>query len=808
MAPLALSDRNTAIDSPVECVAPRRNLTSAVNYESESRAFDQFRRNSNRKVVQLVLSSSHTAGGNQPQLHFNSINMNFQNTENLSPDSPKCDAMSAGVDRLDCKRIRSEDIDKKVRRDSGVARCRVRYDMQLVPSVKRNKQFLLRFPIWWQDRSENDRHARRLALAPLISSDDGLQVSMSPFQEDISVVWIPSTRLEWEDSVQEMTAVCTSAAIRRYSSNPWTVHSKPFQPPLSREYIKDRIDIDDPLEGFQIRCRNGGWLQGFILYTNFTTWTHGFKWDSKHPMSGIIRPSDDHQLLKVDYDGSLADELDGLPRSGDPQGTGIVFPDIAEIGLVGGLSCGEYLLRMALDSIQAKSRYRYVVLQATEQSRMFYEEFGFIRVGSICRYGKGLLPPEEDTPFTGYRHWTHANESEKSLEMHGGPSYMMCLKLPDEKVKAPECAQSSFLTAMMNLVVRMKPIVANLGVNSSSRSKLRNRKGTMPLEPTNSGHCLHSGIGARGKKSCRRRRSVNESAIDLSKRSNDSDKYCLSHSSTYGQTLLSRQSASPDDEDAENTPKRRKFDSLSNIAVEHNDGLERIKVHNMSTDLLVSRPPDGTRLSYVQKQYHSVWLAVPPKTLLPSAPRPPPKLRARNTAKLHSSRSSDNGAKSESPIACRAGLRAVKSRFMKKSLDSIAGLSTDARNRPESSTPSESSMNHKPVYRATFMKQKVKSYPRTRLHYYNKVVKPKIGSLLYYFVLHFDEKTEAIRIVPMQARGLLTGKREGRPRYQAIIGDSDANFLTVYAKDYQVVSSAMVMKTPVVALEAWDIEDD
>ena len=86
---------------------------------------------------------------------------------------------------------------------------------------------------------------------------------------------------------------------------------------------------------------------------------------------------------------------------------------------------------------------------------------GFVRVGAVCRYRwaeycrskagtvnaatgkKAALPKMNfkyvdsmsaiDPPTTlhGYRHWTFTNESVKSLDAHGGPSVMMCLKLED-----------------------------------------------------------------------------------------------------------------------------------------------------------------------------------------------------------------------------------------------------------------------------------------------------------------------------------------------------------------------------------------
>jgi hypothetical protein len=113
-----------------------------------------------------------------------------------------------------------------------------------------------------------------------------------------------------------------------------------------------------------------------------------------------------------------------------------------------------------------------------------------------------------------------------------------------------------------------------------------------------------------------------------------------------------------------------------------------------------------------------------------------------------------------------------------------------------------------PIDKTILVKQKVKSYPRSRVHFYNRVVKRKGGTAgECFFVLNYDEAKGRARIVPMVARGRLSGKREGRPRFQAVIENSDSNFTTVAVSEIELVRSAMVMKTPIVASEAWDIEE-
>ena len=88
--------------------------------------------------------------------------------------------------------------------------------------------------------------------------------------------------------------------------------------PLSLEYMGDRLDVDDPLTGYlAVRPASGrggraccpynppprpatpaptlgqvtaaeGWMQGFVTCTTFTTWHHGFRWDSTNPVLDLL----------------------------------------------------------------------------------------------------------------------------------------------------------------------------------------------------------------------------------------------------------------------------------------------------------------------------------------------------------------------------------------------------------------------------------------------------------------------------------------------------------------------------------------
>ena len=57
----------------------------------------------------------------------------------------------------------------------------------------------------------------------------------------------------------------------------------------------------------------------------------------------------------------------------------------AELSLLGGLKCGRFLLQLAVEEMEASDEYDFLVLQATDTSRSFYEGLGFIRVGAVAK---------------------------------------------------------------------------------------------------------------------------------------------------------------------------------------------------------------------------------------------------------------------------------------------------------------------------------------------------------------------------------------------------------------------------------------
>lgn len=391
--------------------------------------------------------------------------------------------------------------------------------------------------------------------------------SVPAVEKDLSgtVLLRPVSRRQWFVCIQELESLAQESLDRRAARLSMNVPSG-----LPLVYIADRMDIDDPLWGYQLRCESSGWLQGFITCTTFTTWTHFFEWNSMHIASGMaaarvanslvgkpdealtyseggetvlqvanrcdVKPADlvkwnlgrypnisvnsrvqpgtelfiadpghvdkltvekagettrklaqrlgfqvedllqlnqdEHpdltattklkagmelivrdrssepevflptakQERALDEDGSIAAELQTQEHSGDPTTTGVVWPKVAELGLLAGLGSGKLLVRLALEELRASGTYEFVVLQATMASVSFYEELGFVRVGAIAKYhpeGTSL----EKNPMQGYRHWACADESQ--VEQFGDTSYMMAQNL---KTRTPDHAITRLLS--------------------------------------------------------------------------------------------------------------------------------------------------------------------------------------------------------------------------------------------------------------------------------------------------------------------------------------------------------------------------
>ena len=721
LSPAVSSDKRNKMDSSKAPFAspPAQNVAFAVNYSLPS-------------VDQFVAPAGRAKSNNKSSGDFKAAPSTPTSQSDTMPQPQRAQLVEKDMNRgktvtiVDTASLSTPATKRSSRRhrkprEKSREKQRVRYDMNHVPVVQRHHQFVAHHRS--QDAAVHHRHKQR-ALPPrrtsTRTSKDHEQETINddtchkckgeelpaPFVADSSVVWIPTKRTEWEDCLSEMTAVCTSAALRRHVASKATSTSKPFFAPLSQDYIRDRIDIDDPLEGYQIRHKAGGWLQGFIIWTNFTTWTHYFKWDSLHEMSGVQSSRKVDKTCHVDADGSLSAELEAQPRSGDPLATGVVFPTIAEIGLLGGIGCGEYLLRMALDEIKSRGQYKYVVLQATDASMTFYERFGFVRVGAVCRYGmngtqqtgsavpEGQQPQEaKETDLVGYRHWTYANE--RNLDTYGGPSYMMALRLPSDDstaVAAPECPNCSsevqkptVIEQLKAVAVEEKPKITQLGAAPTpfkksspapfKKSSLASvakpvpiatmaspyppgvkRRGRPPKywsdmrrssnspqqtevknhsNPPASKHQPRSGMKKRGRPSKSGSFGLQQPAEKCGPERRPKSSFAMhqepevkcgpgrprktpgpkqatvKHGPSHPSKLsLDKPPATPPSSDEPKAKRRR-------TSTENFGGLD------IQREVLMAPPAEGEKLSFSQKQYQDVWLAVPPKKSNSGGRRPP-----------------------------------------------------------------------------------------------------------------------------------------------------------------------------------------
>jgi len=575
-----------------------------------------------------------------------------------------------------------------------------------------------------------------------------LQDAMEP-----SVIWIPQGREEWFDCTDELASLCAEASLR-WALNPKNLMGNSIlvpPSPLSKAYIRERLDIDDPLRGYQIRHSQGGWLQGFIIWTTFTTWTRYFEWNSLHAESGMSTMTTSLEK-KYDVDGKLAKELESLSRSGDPLKGGVIWQAIAEIGLVGGLGCGEFLLNMALQDIASQGCYKYVVLQATETSWQFYEKFGFVRIGAVCTYG-------QSDNVCGYRHWTYPDE--KNLDTrHGGPSYMMAKKIqPTQKdctttIPIPyRLPTTGIWEALQAKIVPEKPtilpwtkqddfIVENPNpyvpaiVDRMKKANTRCKKITAET-------CNHLMVALHLPQQHHTVKSLHKSS--------------LPHHHTIPRKEKARQTLAATNAFGMNSSK--------NESVEKDDGNMRDYKRRKLEGETGARNTDATLTRFDTRTD-----------------------RLKAEAKLPQE---DNFS---DPMVQTRSRRST----CNQPLDTIASVQEKPRCR---------------MVNNSILKQKFTERPNAKdIHpfFFNKVVTPKHrkDSGPYYFVVHYEKTKNQLTLIQLEPCGNFLGKLSHRTRWRAIGKDSKdkRSLLKVCdGSDYEVVAAKMITKSCCVHGEGWDI---
>ena len=172
-----------------------------------------------------------------------------------------------------------------------------------------------------------------------------------------SVVERVDLRFRWHAMLPEILLLGNEAAERHEASAPTLLASR--GKPLSLEYLADRLETDDPLQGYVVRTQAEGWLQGYVTVTTFTTWARWLCWNSD---PRILEdhgdpPADEAEAAwrgnrVVDGEGLLAAELQRTVFDGDADGEGVVWPRIAEVSLLASLGCGGWLIRLVLEELE------------------------------------------------------------------------------------------------------------------------------------------------------------------------------------------------------------------------------------------------------------------------------------------------------------------------------------------------------------------------------------------------------------------------------------------------------------------------
>ncbi len=231
-----------------------------------------------------------------------------------------------------------------------------------------------------------------------------------------SVMTPCNTRKEWLELCPKLATVCNEAARR--STLRKNAKAKRYEKPLSEIYIRERMEYDEPLEGFVVRTKGEpNHVQGFIIATQFTTWRRTFRFATDSP-AALVTPTD-HRLYLTDRDCELTKELQQAVRVGPDAAQGYKYPRICEISLLGGLGCGGALISRSLSELRQAQKYDYVVLQSTKIAIPFYEKHGFVRIGAVTRFNDN-----ESLPEVAYRHWSEIVNGE-AVEA----SYMMARRL-------------------------------------------------------------------------------------------------------------------------------------------------------------------------------------------------------------------------------------------------------------------------------------------------------------------------------------------------------------------------------------------
>ncbi len=179
--------------------------------------------------------------------------------------------------------------------------------------------------------------------------------------------------------------------------------SNDFDFRFRRDYIKDRIEFDEPGGGFLVleHTRFATFPTGLLMYNEFATWAQGFEF--------VAQKGDDFRLT---------DRLAGLNRK--KLNNHIAFPQLCELSILLGMGTGRGLMKLFVEQLADERKYPFVITETLASSRSFYEQHGFKKIGARAEFIMGKRNKLHTT-----RSYYHYRSRDEVIHWHENPSLML-----------------------------------------------------------------------------------------------------------------------------------------------------------------------------------------------------------------------------------------------------------------------------------------------------------------------------------------------------------------------------------------------
>merc|ERR1711976_880789 len=437
--------------------------------------------------------------------------------------------------------------------------------------------------------------------------------------------------------------------------------------------------------------------------------------------------------------------------------------------------------------------YDYFVLEATAKSRPFYEKFGFVRVGAVCKYGneKDIMDEKGEVQDVGYRHWSYAQTTEEGLDQIGAPSYMMARRIKKFSTisTCAECGTQgtpSFTDhGGAQCFIAKKPAILPLGGLPRKRSRAMSSASVSSKKKARSMSC--ASVDTKKEKNCKVLETINI------------EKDVKNTVATVGNATV----------DA--VPKKPQSTILETItADDNNEKASDIKAPMKVESNETTRNVISANGKEVEKPKKEV---VTPIVLTTSRKS---KSKAIELMK----------AASASPIVATQSKAESKTDSKEKKIP-VQRVPTTPKKKSTVKLPHPLSPLS-PKADVSYRKQNLiqgTGLSKSQL-FFNKIITPKPSKLRrnshqytsqYYYVIDFDYKKRHINAIPLYINGNFKGKHEGRPKCKVHLlpkkkGMSNKEYyksmdgiVNSSIDDWDMVKAKTVTRSSWLDKESWDI---